>query len=148
MCRLLRCSLRSLHLRQQHGSSAADATAAGGHWVSYDCRSGEEAPEDGLAAALLGSDASTAAAEQAGGSSGRPAAPSPQQEQQQQQQRRVWVGFTGETPAAHGEGQQQQQQQWPPPTGKKRSPSKFERLASGSPSPEELLAPRKLIVTN
>ena len=96
-----------------------------------------------MAAALLLGDASAAAAELVG----RDGSPVPSREHQQQ--RHVWVGFTGEAPSqpgAAGEPQQQVQQQWPP--GKKRSPSKFERLASGSPSPGRLLAPRKLIVTN
>ena len=156
--RLLRSSLRQLHLRLQQGGASK--------WVLYDTRSGEQAAEDESAAAALLGGPSAATAGGAGAGAAWPPqtqqqtspaqqASSPQQAQQQSaQQQQVWIGFLGGPPhpseADGWDAQQQQRQQQSPwqqrqqrSTGQQQpahSPSKFVRLASGaSPGPRKVL---------
>lgn len=168
--RILRSSLRRLHLRLQQGSASK--------WVLYDTRTGEQAAEDDSAAAALlagpMSEAAAAAVATGGGpgTSGSMASPpggqqqsppaqqhAPQQQQQSPQQR-VWIGFLGAPPTPEQPGldswdaQQQRRQQSPwqqrqqqgagqqPGQQPGQSPSRFARLA-GSASP----GPRKVLVS-
>lgn len=150
--RLLRSSLRQLHLRLQQGGSSK--------WVLYDTRSGEQAAEDESAtAALLGGPSAATAGDAGAGAASPPQTQqqtSPAQQasppQQQSAQQKVWIGFLGGPPSeADGWDAQQQQRQQQSPwqqrqqrgTGQQQpahSPSKFVRLASGaSPGPRKVL---------
>jgi hypothetical protein len=166
--RVLRSSLRHLHLRLQQGGPSNSK------WVLYDTRSGEQAAEDdSAAAALLAGPSSAVAAAAVSGSGGasavsppagqQQASPAQQaqqhpQQQQQSPQQRVWIGFLGGPPASEAAGadgwdvQQQQRQQQQSPWRQRQqggagqqpgqSPSRFVRLAGGA-SP----GPRKVVVS-
>jgi hypothetical protein len=150
-CRLVRSSLRRLHLLQQNGGAGAS------RWVLYDSRSGQEtAAQDETAAALLGGHVAVAQAAAGGAGGGMPARPSSAgaaggsaaspADAQQQQQQRVWVGFLGAPPPAAVAPQPAQS---PQQHLLERSPSKFVRLASSRSSPARGATPppRKVLVS-